>query len=75
MNITAKFLLLVDGAQRAILLDGSQRHLGEVIEEDGFIVDGLMRGARSCPVPSTEALATVHPAPPANAPMRCYELH
>jgi hypothetical protein len=69
MNITAKFLLLVDGARRAILLDDDQRHLGEVIEEDGFIVDSR------CPVPSCEALAAMSPAPAANAPMRCFELH
>jgi hypothetical protein len=75
MNITAKFLLLVDGARRAILLDDDQRHLGEVIEEDGFIVDSLLRGARSCPVPSFEALAAMHPAPSPNARMRCFELH
>jgi hypothetical protein len=75
MNVPARFLLLIDDAQRAVLLDGEHRHLGDVLEEDGFIVETLLRNARSCPLPAADALSALSPAPSPQARLRCFELH
>lgn len=75
MHCPAKFLLLVDNPSRMILLDAEYAPLGEVIEEDGFIADSLMRSARPCPVPGDVALSGIVPPPSAQQAMRCFELH
>ena len=74
MKNQVRFLLLLDGSTRAVLLDGDNRVLGEVIEEDGFIVDSLLRTASPCPVPDLSALCALVP-PPSRQAMRCFELH
>ena len=75
MNPSPKFLLLLDDKPRALLFDCERRLLGEVIEEDGFIVDSLLRGASECPFPHQEMLSAVVPPPSPQLSMRCYELH
>jgi hypothetical protein len=75
MKISARFLLILDDAHRAFLFDGEQKLLGEVIEDDGFIVDELLRAARECPPPRERMLSAVVPAPAAHAMVRFYELH
>lgn len=75
MTRIAKFLLLLDEPARVVLLDECQQHLGDVIEDDDFIVDSLMRGAQPCPVPGEAALQALTPAPSPQRPMRCFELH
>ena len=75
MSTPAKFLILLDDAPRALLFDSQQCLLGEVIEEDGFIVDSLLRGARECPVPRDEMLRAIVPPPSPQLPVRCFELN
>ena len=75
MHAPAKFLLLLDDSPRALLFDGQRRFLGEVIEEDGFIVESLLRSASACPSPTDEMLSRVVPPPSSQQPMRCFELH
>lgn len=75
MNTPAKFLLLLDDSLRALLFDSQRQFLGEVIEEDGFIVDNLLRSASACPSPVVDMLSTVVPAPSPQQAMRFFELH
>ena len=56
-------------------LAGRIPHRGEVIEEDGFIVESLLRAARECPVPRDEMLRAIVPPPSPQRPVRCFELH
>jgi hypothetical protein len=74
MNTPAKFLLLLDDAPRALLFDSRSHLLGEVIEEDGFIVDSLLRSATPCPTPIDGMLQAIVPPPSPQQSMRCYEL-
>jgi hypothetical protein len=75
MNNKAKFLLMLDDdAQRALLFDHDRRLLGEVIEDDGYIVDTLLAHARRCPVPDDGMLRRVVPPPPAHCAPRCFML-
>ena len=74
MNSVAKFLVLSDAAPRATLFDTQCRLLGEVIEDDGFIVDSLLHEAVRCPVPRADMLDAVVPAPSPQFPVRCYAL-
>lgn len=74
MNTPAKFLLLLDDAPRALLFDSERRLLGEVIEEDGFIVDSLLRSASECPRPGDDMMGAVVPPPSPQRPVRCFEL-
>lgn len=74
MNGRAKFLVLVDSAPRALLLDGDQRLLGEVIEDDGFIVETLLRTAKACVLPLLPLLLASTMPPLAGGAMRCFEL-
>ena len=59
---------------RALLFDSQQRWLGEVIEEDGFIVANLLRSARECPMPRADMLQAVAAPPSARQPLRCFDL-
>ena len=74
MKTTAKFLVLLDDAPRALLFDSQQCLLGEVIEEDGFIVDNLLRIATPCPEPLDQLLRAIVPAPSPKQPVRYFEL-
>lgn len=75
MNTPPKFLVLLDDAPRALLFDSQQQLLGEVIEEDGFIVDSLLRSASECPCPEDGMLRAVIPPPAPSDRVRCFELH
>lgn len=75
MNSTPKFLMLLDDSPRALLFDSDRRLVGEVIEEDGFIVDSLLRSASECPGPYVDMLSAVVPPPSPQRPVRCFELH
>ena len=75
MNSSPKFLVLLPDAPRALLFDGERRWLGDVIEEDGFIVDSLLRTASECPCPTIGMLDTAVPPPSPQQALRCYELH
>ena len=74
MNTSAKFLILLDDSLRAFLFDSRQCLLGEVIEEDGFIVGSLLRTASECPVPPEQMLRAIVPPPSSQRPVRCFEL-
>jgi hypothetical protein len=74
MNTPAKFLVLTDAAPRATLFDSHQRLMGEVIEDDGFIVESLLLTAKLCPVPDAGMLSSLTPPPSPQFPVRCYEL-
>ena len=74
MNAPVKFLLLLDDAPRAFLFDGQRQFLGEVIEDDGFVVDSLLRSASTCHSPVDDMLSLVVPPPSPQQPMRCFEL-
>ena len=74
MNAPARFLVLFDSEPRALLFDGDQHFLGEVIEDDGFIVDSLLLRAKACPVPGDQMLDAVVPPPAPQCLVRCFEL-
>ena len=74
MKTVPKFLVLLDDAPRALLFDSEQQLLGEVIEEDGFIVDSLLRSASECPRPDATMLDRLVPPPAPNDRVRCFEL-
>ena len=74
MKATAKFLVLLHDAPRALLFDSQQCLLGEVIEEDGFIIDGLLRIATPCPEPLDTLLQAIVPAPSPKQSVRYFEL-
>lgn len=75
MSTNPKFLLLIEGAPRALLFDKERQLIGEVIEEDGFIVDSLLRTANECPCAVDGMLNMVVPPPSPNHSVRCFELH
>ncbi len=74
MNSPAKFLVLLDTPSRAMLFDSQQRLVGEVIENDGFIVDSLLRSARQFAPPATTASGPALFPPSSLGPARCFEL-
>ena len=63
MNAPAKFLVLLDDARPALLIDSDKHKLGEVIENDGFIVNSLLLNAKVCADPRTDMLDAVVPLP------------
>ena len=73
MSTPAKFLALLEDSTRALLFDAAQRLLGEVIEDDGYIVEHMLRGATACPTPPARMLEAM--VPPPSHPVRCFELH
>ena len=64
MNAAVKFLVLLDAARPALLIDSGKHLLGEVIEDDGFIVDSLLLNAKVCAVSRTDMLDVVVPPLP-----------
>jgi hypothetical protein len=74
MKFSARFLLIIDDASRALLFDDDQKLLGEVIDDDGFIVGGLLGAAKECALPGDRMLSAVVPPPAIHAPARFYEL-
>jgi len=74
MSLSAKYLVLADAAPRAFLFDHEQHWLGEVIEDDGFVVGRLMDRATACAVPRPDMLAAILPPPSPAFPVRCFAL-
>ena len=69
MNASAKFLVLLDAARPALLFDSDEHLLGEVIKDDGFIVDSLLLNAKVCADPLTDMFdAVVRPPSPDRTP-------
>jgi hypothetical protein len=56
------------------LFDHEQRWLGEVIEDDGFVLRSLMHRATACAVPRPDMLAAIVPPPLPAFPVRCFAL-
>ena len=63
MNAPAKFLGLLDAVRPALLIDSDKHLSGEVIEDDGSIVDSLLLNAKVCADPRTDMLGAVVPRP------------
>ena len=63
MNAPAKFLGLLDAVRPALLIDSDKHLSGEVIEDDGSIVDSLLLNVKVCAVPRTDMLDAVVPPP------------
>lgn len=74
MSFPAKYLVLADAPPRALLFDGQQRWLGEVIENDAFIVDGMLSTATSCPLPRPDMLDALIPPPSPQSAVHCFAL-
>ena len=74
MNASPKFLVLLDGVPRALLFDSDRRLVCEVIDDDGFIVETLLRTAKPYPLAGDTLLRAIVPAPPPGEPPRCFEL-
>jgi hypothetical protein len=75
MNSPARFLILLDNAvPRALLFDSERQLVGEVIEDDGFIVDSLLQSATACPMPHGDMLKAMVPPPSPDWPVRCFQL-
>jgi len=71
-NYRAKYLVLLDngGAPRALLFDQDRHYLAELIDDDGLVLDNLMRVGTMCSMPADLALHSV--ANPLT--MRCFTL-
>ena len=59
MNAPAKFLVLLDAARPALLIDSDKHLLCEMIEDDGSIVDSLLLNAKVRADPRTDMLDAV----------------
>jgi hypothetical protein len=62
---TAKYLLLMGSksAPRALLFSVDHRYLAELIDDDGSMIDNLLRTGTPCAAPHNLALDSVNPAP------------
>jgi len=74
MNGCARFLVLLGDASRALLFDRGRQLLGEVIEDDGFIVESLLRSAKECPLAAGSLLLGVRSPAMLQQPLRCFAL-
>jgi hypothetical protein len=72
-DYTARYLVLLghDATRRALLFARDQRYLAEVIDEDGMLLDNLMKAARACPTPGRVAEHTRASTP---ATVLCFAL-
>jgi hypothetical protein len=54
----AKYLILLksETAARALLFGGDHRYLAEVIDDDGLVLDNLIRAGTQCPPPGELSL-------------------
>lgn len=70
---TARYLVLLgqDSARRVLLFARDQRYLAEVIDDDGLVVDNLMKAGRACPTPGRVAAHAWASAP---ASVQCFAL-
>lgn len=61
-------------APRALLFSDECRYLAEMFDEDGLLVENLVKCSRVCPPPSELRFDGVVPAPASPGGLRCYEL-
>ena len=75
---TAKYLILLkdETAQRALLFGGDHRYLTELIDDDGLVLDNLIRFGTACVPPRDLALDAAIPwqAVRESVDMRCFAL-
>ncbi len=75
---SAKYLILVGprAARRALLFNHEHRYLSEVIDDqDGLMVDALLRSGKGCELPRTLRLDGIVPAAQlAGSSLQCLEL-
>ena len=75
---TAKYLILLkdETAQRALLFGGDHRYLAELIDDDGLVLENLIRFGTACLPPGDLVLDTVIPREAAQQQidMRCFAL-
>jgi hypothetical protein len=79
MNRThsAKYLILLGppNASRALLFNGEHRYLTEMIDDDGIMVDALVKSSRVCAPPSGLQLEAANASPFATCDnVRCFAL-
>ncbi|KQW00590.1 hypothetical protein [Rhizobacter sp. Root1221] len=74
----AKYMILFGPADapRALLFNGDHRFLAEVFDEDGMVLQQLMKSGAACPPPRNLVFDGVAPPPPPSSAsaMRCYAL-
>lgn len=72
-DYTAQYLVLLNDHDRtrALLFTRDQRYLADLIDDDGLMLDNLMRCGRACPAPSKVAKQAWASAP---ASVRCFAL-
>ena len=72
---SAKYLVLLDTTQqpRALLFNGELDFLAE-LEDDGFVVDDLVRTGTPCPPPPALPLAEIVKDAIGDPRLRCYSL-
>lgn len=76
-NHRAQYMILLgsDADQRALLFNGDHRYLAEVIDDDGMVIENLVKSSRQCPTPRNLTLGDVVPPPAVDAAgMRCFAL-
>ena len=75
---TAKYLILLkdETVQRALLFGGDYRYLTELIDEDGLVLENLIRYGTACSPPGDLAFDAVIPWQASRQPMdmRCFAL-
>jgi hypothetical protein len=74
---TAKYLILLgpQSAPRALLFGGECQYLAEMIDEDGLMVENLLRAATECSLPvSLGAVASDALAQTTGGAMQCFAL-
>ena len=75
---SAKYLILLgpQDAPRALLFNGQHDYLAEMIDDDGMMVENLLKSSRVCPTPQAlnfgPLLAPHHSA--AGQAVRCFAL-
>jgi hypothetical protein len=74
----AQYMVLLGPAEtpRALLFDRQCHYLAEMFDEDGLLVDQLVKSSRVCPPPRGLMLDDVMPPPAAVAAdaLRCFAL-
>ena len=75
---TAKYLILLkdETVQRALLFGGDHRYLTELIDDDGLVLENLIRFGTACPPPRDLAFDAVIPWQTPQQPLdvRCFAL-
>lgn len=73
----AKYLVLCGSSEapRALLFNEAHQYLTEMIEDDGFMLDCLLRAGRACALPLASLLKSLPPLKgTGSANLRCYAL-